>query len=439
MRCDPTVFHELPTWSPAAINLWESRHPAQAEAVRLGKYHDDQQSIMVAEDEEALPVALPDARVSDARASASENTSYKDGLEQVLSVLYGLYVALFGGSVYALLTRPPNTYHLAASSAMFLLTTAFMGSILAQILGAPITTSSSAIIDPTTLVPCGAGTSERLHEARMFNLLGVIYGPIDTCMSLIADGILIYRCVVLWPQWLGCCVEMTLGMLLLAEAATGFAASYLLAEIYYLQRQLTTSSERTLTPRWIQISHYEDTLDTASDLLALAVNVLATILIASRIWYMARQSEVALGRATGVRYRAAVSMIIESGLLVTASQLAMACVALIDSVAIYNVIGPTLIIVRVSMGQGFDSVIETAHEHHASHGPRETQVRSIRFASHPTTTAEGSHLASVEANIRSTGPQLDTDSRSACNGHEHSDDREKAEDANEEKAETTSV
>ncbi|TFY72189.1 hypothetical protein EVG20_g806 [Dentipellis fragilis] len=89
------------------------------------------------------------------------------------------------------------------------------------------------------------------------------------------------------------------------------------------------------------------------------------------------------------------------------------------------------------MGQGFDSVVETVHEHHASHGVRETRVRSIRFASHPTTTAEGSHPASVEADIRSTGLALDTDSRSACNGHEHSDIQREVEDADVEKAEAT--
>ncbi|TFY62718.1 hypothetical protein EVG20_g6599, partial [Dentipellis fragilis] len=128
---------------------------------------------------------------------------------------------------------------------------------------------------------------------------------------------------------------------------------------------------------------------------------------ASRIWFMARQLEMTLGKATGVRYRAAMSMIIESGLLITASQLAVTCTTFIDNVEIYSylisdiaqmlmIIAPTLIIVRVGMGQGFDSVVETAHEHQASHGVRERQVRSIRFASHPTTTAEGSHLASVE-------------------------------------------
>ncbi|TFY72188.1 hypothetical protein EVG20_g807 [Dentipellis fragilis] len=373
-------------------------------------------------------------------------------LEQVTSVLYGLYVALFDGSVYVLLTRRPNTYYLTASSAMFLLTTALMGVTLTQILGEPISISTSDIIDGTTLVPCGAGTPERLHEALMYDLLEVVYYPVTTCMCLIADGVLIYRCVVLWPQRLGRWFGMALGALLLAQTATGFANSYFMSELYSLQRQQTASREGTLPPRWIKISHNLNTSQTANNFLTLTVNVLATIFISSRIWFMARQLERTLGRATGVRYRAAMSMIIESGLLITASQLTMACTIFVDSVAAYGtlisivgrmltVIAPTLIIVRVGMGRGFDSVVETAHEHHASHGIRETQVRSIRFASHPTTTAEGSHLASVEANIRSTGSELGIDSRSAyrLGGHEHSEVQKEAEDANAEKAEATLV
>ncbi|TFY72184.1 hypothetical protein EVG20_g803 [Dentipellis fragilis] len=332
---------------------------------------------------------------------------------------------------------------------MFLLTTGFMGITLTQILATPISTSTSTIINSSTLVPCGAGTSETLNEARLFDLLQAVLSPIETSISFIADGILIYRCVVLWPQRLGRWVGMVLGTLLLAETVTGFTAVYFMTELYFLERQQTASSKATLTPRWIKIVHNLNTSETANNFLALAVNVLATILIASRIWFMARQLEMTLGRTTGVRYRAAMSMIIESGLLVTASQLAIACTTVVDSIAIYGgliitivqmltVIAPTLIIVRVGMGQGFDSVVETAHEHHASRGIRESQVRSIRFASHPTTTAEGSHLATFEANPRSTGSESDADSRSN-GGHEHSDVRKEAEDANAEKAEATLV
>ncbi|TFY52550.1 hypothetical protein EVG20_g10502 [Dentipellis fragilis] len=363
---------------------------------------------------------LEDARTAMSMVSSSgvrclhEDTSYKDilgslrsrsslqqhvrrtvvRLEQVSSVFYGLYVALFGGSVYVLLTRRPNTYHLAASTAMFLLTTAFMGILLAQTLGTPIVTSSSAIIDSTTLVPCGAGTPERVHEALVADLLSVFNCRRNTDISLRGTVAPTAR---------------TLGRNGARNAPAGGN--------WYAYTRTIESNERE------SIGH-----------------------AASRIWFMVRQLERTLGRATGVRYRAAMSMIIESGFIITASQLAEACTTLVSTIEMYGslisdiaemltVIAPTLIIVRVGMGQGFDSVVETAHEYQASHGVRETQVRSIRFASHPTTTAEGSHLASVAANIRSIASESDTDSRSACRGHEHSDIRKEAEDVDGEKAE----
>ncbi|TFY72187.1 hypothetical protein EVG20_g804 [Dentipellis fragilis] len=315
-----------------------------------------------------------------------------------LSVLYGLYVALFGGSVYILLTRRPNTYHLAASSAMFLLTTVYMGINLAQILATPIITSTSAVLNGNLIAPCGAGTSERVHEALMFDLLQVVADPVTTCISLWKSNRrwstdISLRGAVATTAW-------TLGRSGARNTPAG-------GNWYAYQTQPIEFKEL------IHIGH-----------------------AASRIWFMARQLEMSLGRATGVRYRAAMSMIIESGFIITASQLAEACIVLVDSVAAYStliyaiaqllmVIAPTLIIVRVGMGRGFDSVVETAHEHQASHGLRETQVRSIRFASHPTTTAEGSHLTSVEANARSTGSELGIDSRSAYRGREHSTSGEK--------------
>ncbi|KAA1476036.1 hypothetical protein DENSPDRAFT_842916 [Dentipellis sp. KUC8613] len=82
------------------------------------------------------------------------------------------------------------------------------------------------------------------------------------------------------------------------------------------------------------------------------------------------------------------------------------------------VIAPTLIIVRVGMGQGFDSVVDTAHQHHASQGVRETQVRSIRFAEHRTTTTTVSQVASF--GTVAPGPQLGSD-RNACSRDDDSE------------------
>ncbi|TFY70624.1 hypothetical protein EVG20_g2390 [Dentipellis fragilis] len=359
----------------------------------------------------------------------------------VVSVLYGLYVALSCGSIYVLLYRRRNSYHLGASVAFFLLTTAFMGILLAQTLGKPIITS---IVDENTTVPCVSGTPERLHEVREFYPVRVAMIVITTSINLIADGVLIYRCVVLWPRRPGQWIGLLLGILLLAVAATGAVQAYFMTELYFLEQQQTASNEGTLPPRWIETTNSTSNFYIANNFLSLATNVSATFLIASRIWFMKRQLEKTLGSRLGVWYRAAMSMIIESGLLITASQLVVACTFLVHGALVYSalisdiatmlmVIAPTLIIVRVGMGQGFDSVVDTAHQHHASHGIRETQVRSIRFAEHRTTAT--SQVASLGTVAPSPWLGTERDARGADDVSEHSSALRQAEGAKAEKTE----
>ncbi|TFY65621.1 hypothetical protein EVG20_g5468 [Dentipellis fragilis] len=383
----------------------------------------------------------------------------------VVSVLFGLYVALFGGSIYVLVYRQPNAYHMGVSIALFLLITSYMGITLATVLTEPSITSSSSIVDGSTLVPCISGSSERLHEALTFYPLNIAMAVTTTCMCVIADGVLIYRCVVLWPRRLGQWIGVFLGVLLLAETgvwksrnlestmlkwpptmltAVGLVESYYIAQVYYLEKQISVSNETTPPPRWFEMANNLSKFGTANNYLELAVNVLATILIASRIWYLAHQLEKTLGQGLTVRYRAAISIIVESGSLITASQIVMTCIDVVNSVQIYGnlisdisimllVIAPTLIIVRVGMGKGFDDVVETANQHHASEGVRETQIRSIRFAEHRTTTTDASHLASLGAIISNAGPESDSDARSADSGSEQSNVLGRAEETKVEK------
>ncbi|KAA1478188.1 hypothetical protein DENSPDRAFT_845380 [Dentipellis sp. KUC8613] len=58
------------------------------------------------------------------------------------------------------------------------------------------------------------------------------------------------------------------------------------------------------------------------------------------------------------------------------------------------VIAPTLIIVRVGMGEGFDRVVETSHLSHNAQVTRGSQLKSIKFADHGPIATDISHLAS---------------------------------------------
>ncbi|KAA1475807.1 hypothetical protein DENSPDRAFT_853240 [Dentipellis sp. KUC8613] len=356
------------------------------------------------------------------------------GVRRVFSLLVyhgfssmGLYVALFCGSIYMLVYRRQNRFHLFASVALFLLTAAYMGVVLAIVIGEPLITANSSVLDGNTVGPCMSGASERLHEAVSHDLLNIVSMVIETCTFLIADGILIYRCVVLWPRRIGRWIGLVLGVLLLAEAGTGFGQGHLMAEIYSMERSYTVADEGILTPQWIAATNALSNLSASTSALILAVNAAATVITASRIWFLARQLEKTLGSGAGVRYRAPISMIVESGLMISASQLVETCTSFIDSVIVYAdlinnlsqmllVIAPTLIILRVGLGKGFDSVVETAHGKHASRSVHDKQITSIRFAEPHTTTTDASHLASLGGFVFHPRRESDGDSQSTHSG-----------------------
>ncbi|KAA1474183.1 hypothetical protein DENSPDRAFT_316931 [Dentipellis sp. KUC8613] len=335
----------------------------------------------------------------------------------------GLYVTLFGGSIYVLLYRRPNTYHLGASISLFLLTTAYTGICLAMVIVQPIITSNSYVKDLTTL-PCVPETPARLHEALMGNLLTVIKNIMLTCMSVIADGILLYRCVVLWPhrRWVG----IPLGLLLTATAAMNIASVCIGFRVYHLSQQLSLTTT-TLPHGWIEAGNTLLSVTEAATILQLIDNAMATALIASRIWFVARQMEKVSGRVATAIHRNAMSIIIESGLLLFVSQLVDTCVLFAspggqggpivsDICQLMTVIAPTLIIVRVGLGQTFDNVVDSAHHYHANN----TQVGSIRFADRRAFTTGVSHSTSLGVVIPNTALEFEGDARSSGSGTAHS-------------------
>ncbi|KAA1475437.1 hypothetical protein DENSPDRAFT_425445 [Dentipellis sp. KUC8613] len=332
----------------------------------------------------------------------------------VMTVVYGLYVALFGGSIYVLRYRRPNKYYLVTSVALFLLTTGYIGVTLAAVLDEPLAVSSS-VYRNNTLESCNLDDPEKVYdELTNAYIIGVAQAAMSACINFLADGVLIYRFVALWPQrrW----IAFPLGALLLAPAAASLALLYKVVQIYLL---IHSRSMTTVSLQYLQVG--VSRLNIAYNFLQLAYTTTTTVLIASRIWLLARQLEKVLGKGAGARYRTAVSILVESGALLFVSQLVLICVLyelpdgpiyeviFIDVTQILTVIAPTLIIVRVGAGKGFDSVVETAHQDHGSQGVRETQVRSIRFAERRATTTDLSHLASLGGVARDAVYESDAD------------------------------
>ncbi|TFY62105.1 hypothetical protein EVG20_g6821 [Dentipellis fragilis] len=317
----------------------------------------------------------------------------------VTSVLYGLYVALFCGSVYMLVYRRQNKYHLFASVALFLLTTAYMGVVLAIVIGEPLITANSSVLDGNTVGPCMSGAPERVGEAVSHDLLNIVSMVIETCTFLIADGVLIYRCIVLWPRRIGRWIGLVLGILLMAEAGTGFAQGHLMAQIYIMERLFTATDEGNLSPQWIATTNALSNLGASTSALILAVNVAATI-ITGNLAYLVPGSPTREDPRQQSRSSVSSCYInVYADLINNLSQMLL-------------VIAPTLIILRVGLGKGFDSVVETAHGQHASRSIHDKQITSIRFAEPRTTTVDASHLASLGGFVLHTRPASGEDSRS---------------------------
>ncbi|KAA1467220.1 hypothetical protein DENSPDRAFT_231544 [Dentipellis sp. KUC8613] len=238
----------------------------------------------------------------------------------VVSVLYGLYVALFGGSIYVLIRRRRNTLYAGSSIALFLLTTTFAAVSLVGVLVEPVITADSQLTSGgQTVTSCDPGTSspDRMQEILSANIYIIVKSATQMCISVIADGILVHRCMVLWPQvtrrWIG----ISLGTLLMASTALNCASLYYQVEFYLLNSRQGHSGSREQLLKVIQMGNK---FGSANNMMDFAYNAIITMLIAHRIWSLARTLENTLGRTAGVRYRAALAIVIESGSAILVSQ-----------------------------------------------------------------------------------------------------------------------
>ncbi|KAA1474165.1 hypothetical protein DENSPDRAFT_931459 [Dentipellis sp. KUC8613] len=349
-------------------------------------------------------------------------TNYREVISNLWAVtlLYGLYVALFGGSAYVLVYQRRNQFLMCSLVTMFLLTTAYIGLGLASTLSGPVVVSRSYVTpDGSEVLSCDPETAERLREVLLGDVLSLAQYGLSTCIGVAADIVLIYRCVVLWPQqrW----IAFPLGLLLITSTALSFAAICLQNEAYLIAK--AAPLDASPPPRWFYLIMTVENLMNSTNPLNLTIDTVATALIACRIWYMARQLERTLGKMAGIRYRAAVSMFVESGLLMLLCEILTTCTSffitatysgIISDITLMLVaIAPTLIIVRVGMHKGFDSVVETAHQHSASQSRGHTQTRTIQFAARRTTTTNVSDPASIGAVNQATARESDSDSDGA--------------------------
>ncbi|KAJ6616334.1 hypothetical protein B0H10DRAFT_1399638 [Mycena sp. CBHHK59/15] len=230
------------------------------------------------------------------------------------TLFYGIYLVLFCICIYILLHRPRNlgnTVLLVTAISLFTLST--IQAIFNLILG-------TADID---------GIDIPYDQISMAN--DMIY----VANNVLADGLVIYRCYIIWNHNLY--VVILPIMLLIVTSIFGWDILLPLPPFFEL---------------------------------SLATNVLVTGLTAGRIWWICRQARTYLKTDTQKRYVSSISIIVESGVIYSASVLTYLILGAIPSASVVQnpivemlaqVVGivPTLIIVRVGLGVSVQSIEST--------------------------------------------------------------------------------
>ncbi|KAA1472231.1 hypothetical protein DENSPDRAFT_838436 [Dentipellis sp. KUC8613] len=279
------------------------------------------------------------------------------------STFHGLYTALFAGSVYVLAFHQPKRNYLAVSIILYILITANVVVGLVQIVLTPTFIANSRLVDGVYVV-CGldadSESPDQIRQALLNDFTEVAIDFINTFAQITADGLLIYRCWIIWNRnWR---VVLPVISLLLATTACNISVVYFSSQIYTMRRA-ASSTPTSLPSGWPQRVRMASVFSTTSYALALSTTVLTTALIAGRIWWSSRILQRSSGTIRGV-YKSAITILVESGAIYSSGLI----IALIvrqttskywgifsSSVSPLLGIAPTLIIVRVGMGRSFDT------------------------------------------------------------------------------------
>ncbi|KAF9257837.1 hypothetical protein L218DRAFT_990848 [Marasmius fiardii PR-910] len=267
------------------------------------------------------------------------------------TLLYGINTVLFCICVYVLIQSRAHRIFLAATVAMYTICTVHVVVDFVRGIGAFFGSDQTAM---------GYYTDPRKWSNLFRQALRI-------SNILIADSLLIYRLYIIWGYiwWI-----VILPILFLI----GFSVSGYLSIWLFTQTQPGQNVFDTNIPMCSLIGYA----------MSLSTNIIVTSLIAGRIWWNTRKLAQLLGTIPhGWRYCRAISIIIESGAIISASVLVMIVLYSLhfnapyvtDSIAQIAGIAPTLIIVRVGMGYSVES-----EKHPSSGSGIETGLSSIRFA-----------------------------------------------------------
>ncbi|KAJ8090378.1 hypothetical protein PM082_018974 [Marasmius tenuissimus] len=244
------------------------------------------------------------------------------------TVLYGLYTTLFFICIYTLFNSSKlNKTLLASAVAMHLLCTTHVAIDFHRAIVA-FTGSQGAVV----------------YYAQFWDPTNTARQAIYVTNNFIADSLVVYRLYVVWGhRWKIAAIPV---FMLVATSVCGYVGVW-----QYTRIQPGSNAYVKDIIVWGQ----------ALFGMSLGTNVIGTVLVASRIWWLGRQMQNrGLVESDNERYKRAVSMMIESGSLYSVSfiiflilyglNMQSASYITFDALVQITGIAPTLIIVRVALG-----------------------------------------------------------------------------------------
>ncbi|KAF8960650.1 hypothetical protein BDZ97DRAFT_1296114 [Flammula alnicola] len=229
--------------------------------------------------------------------------------------LYGIYSTLFAICIRVLLKNKRTTQRLLLACAMIMFALATVDVVLELSFLFWFVVKKNTIPDPD------------LH----FKFL------IYITSNVIADSLVIYRCHAVWNRSKR--VIILPCFLLLCGTACGYAFIALSKEEYRFRKLLVAFLFTTVT-----------------------LNMLVTVLMAGRIWWIARKARAILGPGLSSKYNTMIAIIVESGVIYSMYVvLDVVYPDLILDAGLAQIVGivPTLIIVQIGLGRDAHDVDTT--------------------------------------------------------------------------------
>ncbi|TFK50528.1 hypothetical protein OE88DRAFT_265007 [Heliocybe sulcata] len=273
-----------------------------------------------------------------------------------MTLFYGAYTVIFSASMYSIRTGRRRIGKLLVLTiiVLFILSTAQTICVLVY----TMLTLTYDVRYTTDLATLSAATNRTLEDDQnVMNLYQALSDSMIASTNLIADGLLIWRCFIVWGRTLWI-VALPIAMLM-----TGSVCGYgvVVTDVIWYLRKYHHPDLKISGASWARLTHLETSFTRSFLIMSAATNMFVSLLIVGRILCTVRnQAEYGYAREAK-KYMRLVYLMIESGSIYSLSLLLSGVLYTAGFTAQgsitmgmqYQLVGifPTLIILLVTLGK----------------------------------------------------------------------------------------